>query len=121
MDTEPSGHPTTARVVIVGTIEVRPEGRPRFDTVMTVLAAGTRTEPGCVGFSWGATADDGTGVLVQEEYLDEDALAHHQRQSYVAGYAEVLPDLLARPVTFRIHQASGMRPFTVAPAAGGAA
>ena len=107
MNSSPAG------VVIVGTVRVRPDGRTRFDTLMSTLADGTRTEPGCVGFSFGAEHAAPGAVLVQEEHADQRALDDHQAQPYVADYAAALPGLLAEDVTFRIYDVAGHRGLTV--------
>ncbi len=105
----------TVRIVIVGTVRVRPAQRERFDLLMTSLRDGTVAEPGCVGFAFGPDASSPTGVLVQEEYTGHEALADHQAQPYVAAYAAALPDLLAEPVTFRIYEVAGRSTLSLDP------
>lgn len=104
-----------ATVVIIGTVDVRPEHRDTFDALMARLRDSTRREPGCVGFSHGPDASDPGAVLVQEEYASQSAFDLHGEQPYVADYAAALPGLLAAPVTFRIYEVSGHRTLTLGP------
>jgi quinol monooxygenase YgiN len=61
----------------------------RADVVETLrlLAAASRTEPGCVSYIPHHVEDDPDTVLIYEQYVDEKALAAHRASEHFTKHA----------------------------------
>jgi quinol monooxygenase YgiN len=76
-----------------------------LNALLIELAAGSRTEPGCLAFRVLAAEEPGE-VMLLSSYTDEAALRAHYATPHYRRYREQVDPLLARPSDVVVHHVS---------------
>ena len=82
-------------VAIVVTLESHPEKEAQLITALEKLAAGSRTEAGCLKWEWSQKLGTPTEFALYELYTDLDAIDAHKASQHFADWKVDSEGLLA--------------------------
>ena len=75
-------------LVIVGTVRLPPEKLGEARPAMASMISASRTEPGCIEYSYAQDVLDAGLIHVTEVWRDRAALDEHFRSSHIARWRE---------------------------------
>lgn len=78
---------------------------PELRALLTELADGSRSEPGCVSFRV-FDAEEPGDVFLLSGWADEQALRDHYQTPHYRRYRAAVGELLARPSDVTVHRVS---------------
>jgi quinol monooxygenase YgiN len=78
---------------------------PELRALLTELADGTRSEPGCESFRF-FDAEEPGDVFLLSGWADEQALRDHYQTPHYRRYRAAVGELLARPSDVTVHRVS---------------
>ena len=81
-------------VKIVAFLTPKPGREAELDTIVRVLVAGSRTEPGNLRYDAWREAG-GSRIVIDELYADHAAIETHRAAPHYLAFREQVPDLLA--------------------------
>jgi quinol monooxygenase YgiN len=88
--------------VIAGKITVKPERKVELIRLARGLVSPSRSEPGCISYSFYEDQIEENHFLFFEEWSDRAAVDRHFKQPYFKDFAARLPALLVGPPVIRI-------------------
>jgi quinol monooxygenase YgiN len=89
----------TAEVVVVATVDVKPESIDAALTAVTTSIAATHTEPGCIAYALHRDLADENRLVIVEKWTTADALTEHAQTPHLKQLFADLGPLLAAPPT----------------------
>lgn len=82
-------------IVITGSLPTRPDARDQVIAAAAAMAAETRKEAGCHGYTFAFDVEDAALVHVIEQWEDEAALAAHMASPHMAAFGGQLAEIVA--------------------------
>ncbi|MEU3859479.1 putative quinol monooxygenase [Streptomyces sp. NPDC028722] len=82
-------------IFITAKFRVRPEHADRWPEIAAEFTEATRSEPGCLWFSWSRSVDDPTEFVLVEAFRDDEAGAAHVQSAHFKAAQQTLPPHLA--------------------------
>ena len=87
-----------APVVLLVTLQAHAGSRDRLRDELAVLSTMSRADPGCIRYDVLEEAESPDRFVLYEEWLDDGALADHNRRPHVQRFVEMSPSLLEAPM-----------------------
>ena len=87
------------RLTLVVLFRARPGREEALGAALLGLLAPTRREPGCVTYDLHRAADDPAVFFFHEIWESPAHLRSHDGTDHVRAFLEILPDLVAEPIT----------------------
>ena len=106
-------------VIVAGSLQIEPTHRDSFLARKTAGMRATRTEPGCLEYTFSADPTDPARVLIIERWASQEDLDTHLAAAQArraAGRADEPPTA----ASIYIYDVTAQRPLEVTPARGGA-
>lgn len=75
-------------VVCLSYFQVKPQYKKALIDELFKLIEPTRGEPGCLLYELLIDNEDPNFLIMSEKFVSEEALAFHEKQSYVAAFVE---------------------------------
>jgi quinol monooxygenase YgiN len=89
----------TAEVVVVATVDVKPESADAAQAAMTTAIAATHTEPGSIAYALHRDLKDPNRFVIVEKWTTLAALEEHAQTPHLKQLFADLGPLLAAPPT----------------------
>ena len=89
----------TAEVVVVATVDVKPESTDAALSVLTTAIEATHAEPGCVAYALHRDGADANRFVIVEKWATAGALEEHAQTPHLKQLFADLGPLLAAPPT----------------------
>jgi quinol monooxygenase YgiN len=80
-------------IILAGTIRIPPENIERAAPHLEAIVKGTRSEPGCISYSFAWDVVDEGLIRIFEVFANEQALAAHRASAHMAAWRAVQPEL----------------------------
>lgn len=94
-------------ILILGHISVAPDNFAKLKQAAAALVAATREEEGCLGYSFGEDVNDPNTLRISERWVDETAVAVHNKTAHLAAFMGALPELAPTAVRLARYDAAG--------------
>jgi quinol monooxygenase YgiN len=82
------------RIIIAGTVHVKPKARERAIEAGIAVAAATRSEQGCIDYRFYADLENPTLFFVFEVWETEAALTAHFQTDHLKAFQAMLPEFI---------------------------
>jgi len=82
-------------LIVVGSATAAPGRRDELVTATREVAAATRTDQGCLAYSFAADVEDEDRILSIEIWADRAALDAHMAHGHTEAFLRVAPGLVA--------------------------
>lgn len=80
-------------IILAGSIRIPPENLERARPHLEAIVDGTRTEPGCIAYSFAHDVKNRGLVRIFEIFSNAEALAAHRASPHMAAWRAVRADL----------------------------
>ncbi|MBE9202236.1 antibiotic biosynthesis monooxygenase [Synechocystis salina LEGE 06099] len=91
-------------IIVAGNIKVRPEKRQEFIALSQTFIEPSRSEPGCISYSFYEDETEDNKFLFFEVWRNRAALDYHFQTPYFHEFVEKSPDLLAKAAEIKIYK-----------------
>ena len=82
-------------LIVLSSATAAPGRRAELVAVARSMAAATRTDPGCLAYSFSADLEDDERILGLEIWQDRGALDAHMAHDHTARFLEAAPGLVS--------------------------
>ena len=96
-------------LLIVGTIRLPPENLDMARNAMKHMVEGSRSEDGCVEYSYAEDVFDAGLIHVKERWRDQAALDRHFASSHLAAWRATWPELAIRDRSLSCYEVGSPR------------
>ncbi|SFF87609.1 putative quinol monooxygenase [Blastococcus tunisiensis] len=97
-------------LIVIGSATAAPGRRDELVATARTIAAATRTDRGCLSYSFAADLDDEDRVLSIEVWADRAALDDHMTHHHTREFLRVAPGLLAGEPVMSFHDVAEAAP-----------
>lgn len=80
-------------IILAGSIRIPPENLARARPHLEAIVNGTRSEPGCIAYSFAHDVMDEGLVRIFEVFSNAEALAAHRASAHMAAWRACWPDV----------------------------
>jgi quinol monooxygenase YgiN len=80
-------------IILAGSIRIPPENIERAAPHLEAIVNGTRSEPGCISYSFAWDVIDEGLLRIFEVFANTEALAAHRASPHMAAWRAVQPEL----------------------------
>ena len=94
--------------VITAKLTVKPECKAELIKLARGLVQPSRSEPGCISYSFYEDQVNENHYLFFEEWVDREAISRHFDKPYFKDFAARLPQLIMGTATIRIHEVASL-------------
>ncbi|QUS61801.1 putative quinol monooxygenase [Synechocystis sp. PCC 7338] len=94
-------------IIVAGNIKVRPEKRQEFIALSQTFIEPSRSEPGCISYSFYEDETEDNKFLFFEVWRNRAALDYHFQTPYFHEFVEKSPDLLAKAAEIKVYKIAG--------------
>lgn len=94
-------------LVVIATLTGKPDRRDEIEAALTTAAAASRTEEGCLSYSFCRDLEDADRYVSVEIWADQAALDAHFTTPHLAELLGKAPDLLAGAPDVKTYETSG--------------
>lgn len=98
----------STEIIVAGSMKVKPEKRQAFLDLAQSCIQPSRSEPGCISYSFYEDRTEENQFLFFEEWQSREALEQHFQTAYFQQFAAQVPELFEGEVTIKIYQISGI-------------
>ncbi|WP_338116553.1 MULTISPECIES: putative quinol monooxygenase [Synechocystis] len=91
-------------IIVAGNIKVKPEKREEFIALSQTFIGPSRSEPGCISYSFYEDETENNTFLFFEVWRNRAALEYHFQTPYFHEFVEKSPDLLAKAAEIKIYK-----------------
>ncbi|OGT30719.1 MAG: hypothetical protein A3E87_07100 [Gammaproteobacteria bacterium RIFCSPHIGHO2_12_FULL_35_23] len=79
---------TTEEVYCFSYFKAKPEFREKLIAALLKLITPTRQEPGCLLYELLISQEDSNFLIMTEKFINEQALAEHEKHTYIKNFIE---------------------------------
>ncbi|UAJ73997.1 antibiotic biosynthesis monooxygenase [Synechocystis sp. PCC 7339] len=94
-------------IIVAGNIKVRPEKRQEFIALSQTFIEPSRSEPGCISYSFYEDETEDNKFLFFEVWRNRAALDYHFQTPYFHEFVEKSPDLLVKAAEIKVYKIAG--------------
>lgn len=94
-------------LVVIATLTGKPDKRAEIDAALSTAAAASRTEEGCLSYSFCRDLEDADRYVSVETWVDQAALDAHFSTPHLAELLGQAPDLLAGALDIKTYETAG--------------
>ena len=80
-------------LLVISEALVRPDNRARMERASQAMILASRTEAGCLGYSYGWSLTDPDTLVVVEQWRDAAALRDHFQTPHMADFLKELAEM----------------------------
>lgn len=94
-------------LIVVGSAVAAPGRREELVAAARAVAAATRSDRGCVAYSFAADLEDDDRIISLEIWADRAALDEHMRHDHTADFLQLAPQLVGGDPVMTFYDTDG--------------
>ena len=98
-------------IVVTGHIDFDPERRGEFLAALDPLAKGSRADPGCIQYTFGADLENPGRVHVVEQWESDELMQAHMAAPHSATFAKAMRSIGVLNVRATKHEVAASQPL----------
>ncbi|MFA6247362.1 MAG: putative quinol monooxygenase [Mucilaginibacter sp.] len=89
-------------ISLLASIHCKKDAEAAFDTELKKLVETSKKETGCLACELYQYKDEPTKYVIEEEWIDEEALSRHMETAHYKYFVHISPALLVNPADVKI-------------------